>query len=388
MPRTANHHPRLSCEPLEGREVPAVLFGVTDDQRLITFDSANPGTLLGSINISGLSRAGEQILDIDVRPGSGQLYGRSGDGRVYLLNTVTGAATLLGGGVTAGGQAGFDFNPRTDRIRVINRFGENVTVDPATGAVLSIGAAPSYAAGDPFAGVQPRISALAHTNSVPLSSSTQLYGIDADLDTLVVSVSGANGSVLSTVGSLGIDVGQAVGFDIDPTGNVGYATVRVRQGNPTSYLAMVDLNVGSATVFGPIAGNPRVFDIAVTRTLTSAGAFPTAIDPLAVGFTPTNLQATFNIVFPPPVFTPPTFSPPPTPSGVVFTPPTAPLNPTLVQPLDGSLIAPLGPGLVGTPVASFGGSLVQFNSLGGFNSFVVGPPITFGTGAFSSGFTF
>lgn len=364
--RTSN---RLGCEALEDREVPAVLFAVTTDQQLVTFDSSNPGVLLGSVALSGLARGGEQITDIDVRPGSGGLYGRSGDGRVYLINTVTGGATLLGGGVTAAGEAGFDFNPRSDRIRVVNVSGQDVRLDPATGAVVSTGARPVYRAGDPFAGLAPQISALAHTNSVPLASSTQLYGIDSALNTLVRA---AGGSQFVTVGSLGVDVARAAGFDIDPNGGVGYAVFRPQAAGAASVFSVVDLNSGAATVLGPVGNNLRVFDVAASRTLTSAGQLPPAANPAGFGFTTTTLAATVNSVVLPPV----TPNPNPTvtlPGVGQFTVPTSGLAPGLVQSINGSLIAPLGPGLVGQAPLAFG--LPSVATFG--RSFLVAPQGTF-----------
>lgn len=351
---------RLACEEFERREVPAILYAVAADQRLLTFDSSDPSTLLGTVRITGQVRAGERITDLDVRPSTGGLYGRSDDGRVYLIDTLTGAATLLNGGVTAPGEAGFDFNPVSDRIRVINTSGQNVLVDPNTGAIATVGLSPAYRSGDLFAGVRPQVVALAHTSSNSLVSPTRLFGIDYALNTLVVSVNQPNGVQLATVGSLGIDVAPAVGFDIDPNGQVGYATFRVPGGANSSFFSVVDLNTGAASVIGRIGPGPRIFDIAVSRTQTSANPLPPIVDARSLGFATTDLGATFDSVFGTP------FDPNPVLPGTAGTglniPPTSGLFPGLVQPLTGTLTSPLAPGLVGQPIASFGNSLTTFGA--------------------------
>ena len=72
---------------------------------------------------------------IDVRPSTGELYCLSRDGNLYILNPATAAATRVGApGTTLGFLGyfpGFDFEPGTERIRiVVNR--RNLTLDPLT----------------------------------------------------------------------------------------------------------------------------------------------------------------------------------------------------------------------------------------------------------------
>ncbi len=47
----------MNIEPLETRIAPAVIFAVTENNRLISFDSAAPGTLLSDVAITGLRGA-------------------------------------------------------------------------------------------------------------------------------------------------------------------------------------------------------------------------------------------------------------------------------------------------------------------------------------------
>src|SRR5688572_29820590 len=73
------------------------IYAVDSANKLLSFDSASPGTILATIQITGL-QAGETIEGIDFSPGGGQLYalGKTGSaGRIYLLNTSTGTANVL-----------------------------------------------------------------------------------------------------------------------------------------------------------------------------------------------------------------------------------------------------------------------------------------------------
>ena len=98
---------------LVGNVSAATVYGLTSGNALVMFDSAAPGTIIGSVSVSGLSN-GQVFRGIDFRPVDGALYGVSSDSRLYTINTSTGAATAIGapGQFTLSGTAfGFDFNP-------------------------------------------------------------------------------------------------------------------------------------------------------------------------------------------------------------------------------------------------------------------------------------
>ena len=63
----------LRMENLEGREVPATLFGLTENNQLVRFDSAAPGTVT-TVAVTGLG-GGETLLGLDFRPADEKLYG-------------------------------------------------------------------------------------------------------------------------------------------------------------------------------------------------------------------------------------------------------------------------------------------------------------------------
>src|SRR5262249_25335120 len=76
---------------LEERLVPATIFGVTNANQLISFNSATPGTIISNVSITGLV-AGDNIVGMDFRPATEQLYGFSQTGRLYIIDTTTGSA--------------------------------------------------------------------------------------------------------------------------------------------------------------------------------------------------------------------------------------------------------------------------------------------------------
>jgi hypothetical protein len=270
---------RLHLESLEDREVPAILFGVTTTNQLVAFDSANPSVLLSSFPIQGFFATGEVITDIDVRPGTGALYGRSNFDRLFLINPQNPLALPVGNPVPVSAQyVGFDFDPRNDNIRVLSNQGENLVLNSVNGSLVTVGASLSYAAGDLFQGIQPRITGEAYLNSVPGATTTGIFMIDHARNTLVRPASGTtmNEGLLATVGGLGIDVGPRVGFDIAPTTNTSFASFQFG-GQGISRLFTLNLGTGRATLLGRVGGGLVLNDIAVdlrgTSGFTSAAGF-------------------------------------------------------------------------------------------------------------------
>src|SRR5262245_14173696 len=58
---------RGPLEWLESRLLPTTLFGLTEPNNLIQFDSSAPGTLTNTVAIAPLA-AGENVVGIDFRP--------------------------------------------------------------------------------------------------------------------------------------------------------------------------------------------------------------------------------------------------------------------------------------------------------------------------------
>ena len=93
------------------------ILAITTGNALLSFDSATPGTT-SVVLISGIG--GDQIIGIDVRPATRQLYGLSSTSNLYVIDALTGNAALVGmlGTPLNGGSFGVDFNPTVDRLRV------------------------------------------------------------------------------------------------------------------------------------------------------------------------------------------------------------------------------------------------------------------------------
>jgi hypothetical protein len=100
----------------------------------------------------------------------------------------------------------------------------------------------AYASGDPNSGKNPNITANAYTNSRAGATSTQLYAIDYDLDTLVLQDPPNEGN-LKTIGSLGINFAPIGGFDIYTDANGTNTAFAVSGAN----LYTINLSTGAAT---------------------------------------------------------------------------------------------------------------------------------------------
>lgn len=257
--------PRLSAQvPTPNNVCGETVFALTLNNRLVSFNSETPATLLSSVAITGLQQ-GESLIGIDIRPRNRQIYGATNQNRVVTINPATGAITPA---VTLstplnGNSFGFDFNPRADRLRITSDARQNLRIDvtAAVGNTTSDGQL-TYAALDPNSAATPIITGSAYTNNFDLSPATTLYGIDSNLDILVIQ-NPPNDGTLTTVGSLGFNTSDSVGFDISSTSGRAFASL-TSPGGAASSLAMVNLNTGAATVIGAIGGGQPVAGIAVS----------------------------------------------------------------------------------------------------------------------------
>ena len=209
---------------------------------------------------------GEILVGIDFRPATGQLYGLGtpgggpGSAQLYIIDTETAIATRVGGpnAVLGGTSFGFDFNPVPDRIRVVSNAGENLRLNPDNGAIAGMDVNLAYALGDPNVNGLPSVVGVAYTNpDNDLQTNTVLYDIDSGRDTdpapggggvLAIQVP-PNGGQLNTVGRLGINTDDIVGFDISHR-NVVLAALQ--EGQSSSRLVSIDLISGRATDRGRV----------------------------------------------------------------------------------------------------------------------------------------
>ncbi len=283
------------------------VYAVTAGNTLVSFNSLTPGTILSTVPITGLS-AGENILGIDFRPATGQLFALSSASRVYTINTISGAATPAGPAFTPalnGTAFGFDFNPVPDRIRVVSDANQDLRLNPNNGALAAVDGALAFATGDPNAGGDPNVVAVAYTNSVAGTPSTTLFGIDSNLDIMVRQGSpggspvSPNSGQLFTVGALGVNTTNDAGFDVSDCSGTGYASLTAMGAAQTQFYT-INLMNGAATAVGNIGVNEIVRDIAVATTFIPSAqqAGLAAVNAASfVGFTlaPDTITAMFGV---------------------------------------------------------------------------------------------
>jgi len=244
------------------------ILALTSAGALVSFDSKTPATVSTPTPITGLA-TGESLLGITIRPANGKLYGLGSTSRLYEINRSTSAVTAVGTApftpALSGATFGFDFNPTVDRIRVVSDTEQNLRLHPDMGTVVDFDAA--------MAGIQPdtnlnppgSVGAVAYTNSVAGAATTTLFGIDFGSDSLVRQ-GGPNGTpspnlgALTTIGTLGVDTADPVGFDISPQDGTAFA---VFQTGGSSKLYTVNVATGAASLVGTVGGAGTVKAIAV-----------------------------------------------------------------------------------------------------------------------------
>lgn len=262
----------LVC-PAEAQTV----FGLTrDGNRLVSFSSASVGTIQSNNAITGLD-AGETITNIDFRPRTGELFGLSSSNRLFTLNTATGAATLrqMGGATpfSITGQAGLDFNPTPDRIRVTTGDDRSLRLNPDTGGLVADDSAANgslrFVSGDANFGVNPNVISVAYTNSrfgAVAPSPTTLYGIHrgggfAATLVRIGSLGSApdspnNGNITTVASTFGLFSDDFIGFDIYHDGatqtDTGFYSGNPLVGGTAFYT--IDLQTGSAAFMGNVGG--------------------------------------------------------------------------------------------------------------------------------------
>ncbi len=265
-------------------------FAVTASNKLLTFNATAPSVILNTATITGIG-AGEQILGIDFRPANMALYALSSASRIYIINPVTGAAAPVGTApftpALNGTSFGFDFNPVPDRIRLVSNATQNLRLNPDTGAVAATDGPLAYATGDASAGQAPNVVGAAYNNNFAGTTSTTIYVIDSMNDRVATQGSpggtpiSPNTGTLLTVGSLGVDTSDQVGFDIADETNNAFASLTV---GGTPQLHSINLQTGAATLIGPIGGGEQIRDIAIGNVVPPSAQFGGAATTNAASF--------------------------------------------------------------------------------------------------------
>lgn len=275
------------------------VFALTASNKLVSFNRDSAATVRTSVAITGL-QSGENLVGIDFRPADGALYGVSSTGRLYTINTGTGAATLKSTlaadasdttapfAALAGTDFGVDFNPVADRLRIVSATGQSLRVNVDTGAVTTDGAINGGAASSSVTGS-------AYTNSFANTATTTLFALDSATDTLYIQ-NPPNDGTLSMPVALGVDAGSVSGFDIDAVTNTGYAVFTVG-GARNLYSVNLAAASAAATLVGALGVTEDIRGIAV-RAAQAPLVIGLTDDARLVSFaplTPNTLAATVTV---------------------------------------------------------------------------------------------
>jgi hypothetical protein len=262
----------------------AGVYALTDNNGLFAFDSADPSLLPAPpLPITGVN-PGQDLVGIDFRPATGQLYAlgynpASELAQLYTLNRTTAVATSVGSGATLPGTGasaffGFDFNPTVDRIRIVTSANTNYRFNPNDGSLVATDIMLAFAAG----GTAPSVAGVAYTNNVAGAIQTTLYGYEVGSNSLVTigglnGVPSPNGGQVFVVGNSGISAEPPrIGFDI--------------LGESTAFL-------NARTTIGPAIVDRFYTANLTTGVLTTVGTFPMlGVEDIAVIPEPTSAALT------------------------------------------------------------------------------------------------
>ncbi|TNF39768.1 MAG: DUF4394 domain-containing protein [Cytophagales bacterium] len=238
-------------EPIEANPGATPMVDLTvlgEGNQLLFFEGGELSVPANTVPITGLG-SGEQILSIDYRPATGQLYGVSSASRLYLINENSGLATPLGtqpfSPAIEGMMVSLDFNPTVDRIRLVTAQGQNLRLHPELGTVVATD-------GRINGGMNPMIYGVAYTNSVSGATTTTLYDIDLTQDKLYMQMPPNDGGLVE-VGNLGVDFNGPTTFDINPDNSVALAVSKTESDQYRLY--QINLETGQASWVGRFGVN-------------------------------------------------------------------------------------------------------------------------------------
>lgn len=224
------------------------VYAINDNNELIKFNAMAPATAMSKMAITGIT-AGEKLMSIDFRPATGELYALSNASKLYIINQQSGNSRVVGAAAftpaVSGTLAAIDFNPTVDRIRLVTNTGQNLRLNPETGAVAATDLAIN-------GGSSPMITGVAYTNSKAGAATTTLFDIDQASGKLYRQDPPNNGTLVE-IGSLGITFTGSAAFDITP-GNIALLAA-------SNNFYTVDLTTGKASKVG--GTSEALVDIAV-----------------------------------------------------------------------------------------------------------------------------
>ncbi|HWH09777.1 MAG TPA: DUF4394 domain-containing protein [Solirubrobacteraceae bacterium] len=227
------------------------VLGLTTAGQLVRFDADTPTEIPTPVMPAGLN-PGDQLIAVGATDGIVQALGRLG--QIYAINLETYAAVPVDGGLSPGqltSGVGLDAGPFFPMNVVLSDgsvcaetdYGNCYRPDASTASGLDILAAASGAAGPP--------------SPIP-SESPLLYVIDGATDALMTVGQPPYGSVVQTIGPLGVPVDSPTAFAVSPDGGRGFLIT----GQPAQTEYSVSLSSGVATSVGPVGPSAVISSIA------------------------------------------------------------------------------------------------------------------------------
>jgi hypothetical protein len=254
------------------------IYVLSQDNKISSFNAQSGYPVNPTVTITGMA-TGENMLAIDVRPATGQLYGVSSGSKVYMINVLNGLATPVSNTpfspAISGTAIGIDFNPTVDRLRLVSNTGQNLRINPETAVAVTDG---------PVNGVTgAKISSVAYTENFAGATTTILYDIDAVTKKLYKQDPPNDGKLVE-VGGLGVEATEVSDFDIAPDSKAALAAITVggQQG-----LYALDLTTGKA--YKTATFNSKTLSVAIFT------------NPVAYAINTNNELLIFNPVMPQPV---------------------------------------------------------------------------------------
>lgn len=256
-----------------------VFYALTNQNVIAVYDAKDVRNIKSNLTITGLA-AGENLLSMDFRPATGELYAVSNLSKLYIIDLPSGLARPVASAalnpILAGTTVSIDFNPATDRMRIITSTGQNLRVNPETAIVE---------ASDPTLTNQ-NITGISHNNSVAGVSTSTLYSLDGAGQKLYKQEP-TNSATLVAVGNLEQAIGGNASFEISPSNENALAVGRV--GDSTK-LYTINLANGKATLAGKFALGTNIRSIAI---LPKPVAYAVDNNNVLLTFNPSLVKPTF-----------------------------------------------------------------------------------------------
>ena len=268
---------------------------------LVSFNSNSPGTVTVIGPFTGLASGQTAVRTIDFRPATGTLYAISTGGtlplmgQLYTVNLTTAALTAVGSpfslGTSNSTRIEMDFNPVTDRIRVISSvtgtsgLNNNFRVNPNDGTLEATDTNLAYDAGDPQAGFGGfNMLGAAYSNNTVGAATTTLYSWDYQSDSLVTigglnGVPSANGGLMFTVNNPSpafLTFNAELGMDISGATDTLFVTHDDPNTGTSMNLYTRDKTTGAETLLGAYPGGTFIGDLSVSIPFVTPSPTATA----------------------------------------------------------------------------------------------------------------